>query len=121
MSTGYHEQNLSEGTKDVHRALASLQEELEAVDWYNQRVDVTGDQELKAILEHNRNEELEHASMLLEYLRRNVPEVDESLKTYLFTNLPITEIEEAEGEAESGGEATEGSTQNAGLGVGNLR
>ena len=98
MSTGYHEANLSEECRDIHRAFASLQEELEAADWYNQRMDVTADDALKAILEHNRNEEIEHASMLLEYLRRNMDQFDEQLQTYLFTELPITEVEEAEGE-----------------------
>lgn len=96
MSTVYHEEGLSEQAQNVHRALASLIEELEAVDWYNQRVDVTNDAELKAILAHNRDEEVEHAAMALEWLRRLLPQFDEELKTYLFTTGPITAIEENE-------------------------
>jgi len=96
MSTVYHESGLSEETKAAHRALSSLIEELEAVDWYNQRADVAQDEELKKILIHNRNEEMEHAAMLLEWLRRKYPDFDEELKTYLFKTAPITEIEEEE-------------------------
>jgi ferritin-like protein len=94
MSTVYHESGLSKDAKEIHRALASLIEELEAVDWYNQRVDVTEDQNLKKVLAHNRDEELEHAAMALEWLRRKLPKLDKELKTYLFTSAPITEIEE---------------------------
>ena len=75
------------------RALHSLIEEIEAVDWYQQRVDVTDDESLKAILEHNRDEEIEHACMALEWLRRNMPGWDEELRTYLFTEKKITELE----------------------------
>ncbi|MBD3414544.1 MAG: ferritin [Candidatus Aminicenantes bacterium] len=96
MSTVYHEDGLSKEAKAAHRALTSLIEELEAVDWYNQRADVAGDDELKKILIHNRNEEMEHAAMLLEWLRRRIPELDEELETYLFKTAPITEIEEEE-------------------------
>ena len=90
MSSAYLENNLSDSAADVHRTLASLQEELEAVDYYNQRADRTQDADSKAILLHNRNEEIEHATMLLEWLRRRIPAFDEALKTYLFTTLPIT-------------------------------
>lgn len=100
MSTGYHEQNLSPAVQDRHRALASLQEELEATDWYSQRVDVADDEELKAVLEHNMNEELEHASMVLEWLRRRTPVLDQHLRTYLFTSGSITAVEEGEGEGD---------------------
>ncbi len=98
MSTGYHEsiEELSQEAKDIHRALASLIEELEAVDWYNQRVDVSKDEEIKAIMAHNRDEEIEHAAMTLEWLRRNMSKFDEELKTYLFTTGPITELEDHE-------------------------
>ncbi len=91
----YHEppQQVSEQTKNYTRALHSLQEEIEAVDWYQQRVDVTSDESLKAILAHNRDEEIEHACMALEWLRRNMPGWDEELKTYLFTDKPITGLE----------------------------
>jgi hypothetical protein len=71
-----------------------LQEELEAVDWYNQRVEVTKDKQLKRILAHNRDEEIEHAMMALEYLRRINPIFDKHMKTYLFTEGDILEIEE---------------------------
>jgi ferritin-like protein len=94
MSTVYHEQGLSKDAQSLHRALASMIEELEAVDWYNQRADVAQDEELKKILLHNRNEEIEHASMLLEWVRRRMPEFDHELNTYLFTKAPITEVEE---------------------------
>jgi ferritin-like protein len=87
-------------TIDKHRAIASIMEELEAVDWYGQRVDATGDEELRAILAHNRDEEKEHAAMVLEWLRRRDPVLDEHLRTYLFTEGPITAIEKA---AEAGG------------------
>jgi len=121
MSTVYHESGLSQEAQEVHRALASLIEELEAVDWYNQRADVTQDEGLKAILLHNRNEEIEHASMALEWLRRRISNFDEELRTYLFTSAPITEVEEAAGEG--GGES--GDTGEAGasagsLGIGNM-
>ena len=85
-------------TQDMARAIQSLMEELEAIDWYGQRADVTHDDELRRVLEHNRDEEKEHASMLLEWIRRRDPKFDEALKTYLFTSGDITEIEEeAEG------------------------
>jgi ferritin-like protein len=92
---GYHEASadLSQETKDMHRAIVSLMEELEAVDWYNQRVDVCKDEELKAILAHNRDEEKEHASMLLEWIRRNDAKFDGELRDYLFTDKPISSIE----------------------------
>ncbi|MFP4376237.1 MAG: encapsulin-associated ferritin-like protein [Spirochaetales bacterium] len=92
----YHEpvDQMSEKTRDYTRALHSLREEIDAVDWYQQRVDVTSDPSLKSVLAHNRDEEIEHACMALEWLRRNMPGWDEQLKTYLFTDKPITEIEE---------------------------
>jgi hypothetical protein len=88
---GYHEpiEELSDETRDMHRAITSLMEELEAVDWYNQRVDATKNKELKAILAHNRDEEKEHASMLLEWIRRQDPTFDKELKDYLFTDKQI--------------------------------
>lgn len=118
MSSGYHETGLSEKAKEIHRALASLQEELEAVDWYNQRVDTSGDQALADILEHNRNEEIEHACMALEYLRREFPEFDDNLRTYLFTSAPVTEVEEKEAEGGSSEEnASIASTSTGDLGI----
>jgi len=88
---GYHEpiEELSAETREMHRAIISLMEELEAVDWYNQRVDACQDEELKRILEHNRDEEKEHAAMVLEWIRRRDPSFDSQLKDYLFTDKPI--------------------------------
>ena len=88
---GYHEpvQELSDETRDMHRAIVSLMEELEAVDWYHQRIDAAKDNDLKAILAHNRDEEKEHAAMLLEWIRRKDPQFNSELKDYLFTEKPI--------------------------------
>ena len=88
---GYHEpvEQLSSETRDMHRAIVSLMEELEAVDWYNQRVDACSDPELRAILAHNRDEEKEHASMVLEWIRRHDPAFDHELKDYLFSEKSI--------------------------------
>ena len=88
---GYHEPilEISDETRDMHRAITSLMEELEAVDWYNQRVDACNDEALKAILAHNRDEEKEHAAMLLEWIRRADPRFEKELKDYLFTDKKI--------------------------------
>ena len=88
---GYHEpvEELSDETRDMHRAITSLMEELEAVDWYNQRVDACKDPELKRILEHNRDEEKEHAAMVLEWIRRRDEVLDRELKESLFKEGPI--------------------------------
>ncbi len=88
---GYHEpvSELSDETREMHRAIITLMEELEAVDWYNQRIDACKDRELKAILVHNREEEKEHAAMLTEWLRRKDPGFAKELKDYLFTDKPI--------------------------------
>ena len=90
-SVGYHEPvaELSNETRDMHRAIVSLMEELEAVDWYNQRADACKDEDLKAILKHNRDEEKEHAAMVLEWIRRKDPAFSKELKTYLFTEKSI--------------------------------
>jgi ferritin-like protein len=92
---GFHEEigDLSDATRDMHRGIQSLVEELEAVDWYNQRVDACKDDSLKAILAHNRDEEKEHASMLLEWIRRQDSTFSKELKDYLFTDKPIAELE----------------------------
>lgn len=84
---------LDEKTLNISRALNSLKEEIEAIDWYNQRVTASNDPALKAIMAHNRDEEIEHAVMALEWLRRNMNKWDEELKTYLFTEGDITNIE----------------------------
>ena len=88
---GYHEpvEELSDETRDMHRAIISLMEELEAVDWYNQRVDACKDPELRDILAHNRDEEKEHAAMVLEWIRRRDPTMDKEMKDYLFTEKRI--------------------------------
>jgi uncharacterized protein len=85
---------LTRKTAHLHYAISSLREELEAVDWYRQRADDTDDAALKAILLHNANEEIEHAAMLLEWLRRTEPRFHKELKEYLFTDSPITAVEE---------------------------
>ncbi|HEY1279120.1 MAG TPA: ferritin-like domain-containing protein [Acidimicrobiales bacterium] len=99
-SEGLHEPwvSLSADVIDRHRAIVSLGEELEAVDWYDQRVNGTSDASLAAVLAHNRDEEKEHAAMTLEWLRRRDRVFDQHLRTYLFTESPITEVE-AEAEA----------------------
>src|SRR6185295_8443500 len=103
-SGSFHEREeaLSAETRDRHRAIVSIMEELEAVDWYDQRVDAATDDELRAILAHNRDEEKEHAAMTLEWLRRHDPKWDEHLRTYLFTEGDVLTIEV---EAEHGGGA----------------
>ncbi|MCU4184333.1 ferritin-like domain-containing protein [Acidiferrimicrobium sp. IK] len=118
-SAGLHEaaELLQAATIDRHRAIVSLQEELEAVDWYDQRVDATSDPELAAVLAHNRDEEKEHAVMTLEWLRRHDPVLDEQLRTYLFTTLPVTEVE---GAAAAGG-AVPAASSDGSLGLGGLR
>lgn len=90
-SEGYHEpiEKLSAETMDMHRAITSLMEELEAVDWYNQRVDAATDPELKRILQHNRDEEKEHAAMVLEWIRRRDPKLDHELRDVLFKDGEI--------------------------------
>jgi ferritin-like protein len=115
-STGLHEpaRELSPATIDRHRAITSLMEELEAVDWYEQRVDATSDEELGAILEHNRDEEREHAAMILEWLRRNDPRWDRVFRTYLFTEAPITELEHQDTDGE------DAATEPLDLGLGDL-
>jgi ferritin-like protein len=112
---------------DQHRAIVSLMEELEAIDWYDQRVKASDDPTLAAVLAHNRDEEKEHAVMTLEWLRRHDPVLDRHLRTYLFTEEPITEIE-VEAEAEMGGTGAGGSggagraagSGDGSLGLGNL-
>ncbi len=96
-STTLHEpaEQLKTETINFHRAMVSVMEELEAIDWYRQRSEACTDSQLRAILEHNMNEEIEHFSMALEWIRRNVPKFDEALKTYLFTTGEITKLEQA--------------------------
>ena len=96
-SEGLHEprEQLRPETIDHHRAVTSLMEELEAVDWYDQRIDATDDPELAEVLAHNRDEEKEHAAMVLEWLRRRDPVLDRHLRTYLFTEGSLVAVEEA--------------------------
>ena len=103
---------------DQHRAIVSLMEELEAVDWYNQRARATGDDALRALLEHNRDEEKEHAAMALEWLRRRDPTFSKHLETFLFTDGPITGIEQA---MDAPGSESDGGSDDGSLGIGSLR
>jgi uncharacterized protein len=115
-SVGLHEaeDRLDRATMDRHRALTSLQEELEAVDWYDQRIDAAADEELKQILAHNRDEEKEHAAMVLEWLRRRDPALEAALRSYLFSVGSIVEKEKK-------AEAPEASAGDGSLGIGSLR
>jgi hypothetical protein len=94
---------------DRHRAMSTIMEELEAIDWYDQRIKASSDPELQAVLAHNRNEEKEHASMLLEWLRRHDPELDAHMRTYLFSQGPIREAKQ------------DGATGGGGLSIGSLK
>jgi len=94
-------ERLSRSTLLLHHAIVSVMEELEAIDWYRQRADDTEDDALKELLLHNMREEMEHASMVLEWIRRHEPDFAGHLKTYLFTDKPILEIEEAKSEAKA--------------------
>lgn len=117
MDASYHEpvSDISPAGRDMHRALRSLVEELEAIDWYTQRIEAGPDAELRDILAHNRDEEIEHAAMLLEWIRRRSPSFQERLPTYLFTTLPIVQLESAA----EGHDATNGAAWSDGsLGVG---
>jgi hypothetical protein len=122
----YHEpeSELTVRGRDFHRALTSLKEEIEAIDWYHQRWEASHDESLRAVLAHNRDEEIEHACMTLEWLRRNMPHWDEVLRTYLFTTADITQIEEAH---EAGGASADATAQptdrsvHGDLGIGSRR
>lgn len=116
-SDGYHEplDLLAERTRNLHRAIVSLMEELEAIDWYQQRAEACSDPHLKDVLLHNKNEEIEHAMMVLEWIRRHDDDFNERMKTYLFTERPITGIEKA---AEGGAPAAAPGTT---LGIGALK
>ncbi len=124
-SEGLHEaaELLGEDTIDRHRAFTSMIEEFQAVDWYDQRVHATNDSSLADVLAHNRDEEKEHASMTLEWLRRRDPVLDTHLRTYLFTTEPVTEVEAEAAEGNGGGGAAAGSARGSGsgtLGIGSL-
>lgn len=128
-SEGLHEptERLSASTLDRHRAIASLMEELEAVDWYDQRVEATDDPTLAEILAHNRDEEKEHSAMVLEWLRRHDPTLDRQLRTYLFTDDDILAVESGAatqagaGEPEGDGHTAGAAAPSSSLGIGSLR
>jgi ferritin-like protein len=123
-SASFHEslEKLSATTQDMHRAIVSLQEELEAVDWYQQRADACGDDELRAILLHNMHEEIEHAAMILEWLRRRHPQFARHLRTYLFTSQPIIDIEEVDtGEKAATKAGADTTPRRPGLTVGTMK
>jgi uncharacterized protein len=111
---------LSESTKNLHRAIVSLREELEAVDWYQQRAEACSDPALRAVLTHNKNEEIEHAMMTLEWLRRSDPVFAENIATYLNSEGAITEIEHA-AEAKETAAAAGAQHDQGSLGIGSLR
>lgn len=122
-SEGYHEpiDLIAAETKELHRGIVSLIEELEAIDWYQQRADACTDPELRAVLLHHRTEEVEHAMMNLEWLRRRSAVFDEKARTYLFTEGPILEVEErAEGRIGNGNGAGPSRAPGS-LGIGSLR
>ena len=119
--TEFHEpvEVLAQSTRNYIRAINSLKEELEAVDWYQQqRIDGATDEQLQQILAHNRDEEMEHACMSLEWLRRNMPGWDEALRTYSFTEGNITELEEhATGNSQGVLRSNRNSTAGGDLGI----
>jgi ferritin-like protein len=106
-------------TIDQHRAIVSIMEELEAIDWYGQRVAAATDDELRSVLAHNRDEEIEHAAMVIEWLRRHNATFDAQLKTYLWSEGPITQVEAA-AEGGDAGAAPAGAGDGS-LGIGSLK
>ncbi len=106
-------ETLGPETIDRHRATVSIMEELEAIDWYDQRAAASDDDALRKILEHNRDDEKEHTAMALEWLRRHDPTLDEQLRKYLFTDGSITAKDDG---SEEGDDLGSGS-----LGIGSLR
>ena len=122
-SVGFHEaeDQLRTETKDNHRALTSMQEELEAVDWYDQRVDAATDPDLKEILAHNRDEEKEHFVMLLEWIRRRDAKFSNELKNRLFTATSIVGQEEAREASAEGSDDLAPTSSDGSLGIGGLK
>jgi uncharacterized protein len=121
-SETYHEreESLSEETKNMHRAIVSLKEELEAVDWYQQRAEACTDAELRAVLLHNKNEEIEHAMMVLEWIRRHDGVFDANITTYLKSTGPIVGVEKQAAGSGAGGAGAAGSASPS-LGIGSLK
>lgn len=118
-SETYHEREdlLSEDTKDMHRAIVSLKEELDAVDWYQQRAEACSDPDLRAVLMHNRNEEIEHAMMVLEWIRRHDDVFDTNIASYLKSAGPIVGVEKQQ----TGGGEGVASPASSSLGIGSLK
>jgi uncharacterized protein len=118
--SNYHEpaEELSKEARDFSRALNSLKEEIEAVDWYHQRVDASDNEDLKDIMAHNRDEEIEHACMTLEWLRRNMPGWDAELRNWLFKEGPITHHDDEDKHDDHHDEATQ---DGGSLGIGKLK
>jgi ferritin-like protein len=116
-SDTYHEplDLLSAETREMHRAIVSLMEELEAIDWYQQRADASADPHLKDVLLHNKNEEIEHATMVLEWIRRHNEHFNAMMRKYLFSEQPITAIEHGAEPNDPGPSASEG------LGIGSMK
>jgi uncharacterized protein len=125
-SESYHEpiELLSEETRNMHRAIVSLKEELEAVDWYQQRAEACSDEELRGVLVHNKNEEIEHAMMNLEWIRRHSATFDANIRTYINAKGPILTVEKDRTAAEGGGETSPslaGAASSSSLGIGSLK
>lgn len=122
-SGSYHEpyELLSEETKNMHRAIVTVMEELEAIDWYQQRAEGCSDQDLKEILLHNKNEEVEHALMTLEWIRRRSPVFSDQARMYLFSQGPVTELEEVVMGRGSEGGGAESRGSDGSLGIGSLK
>ncbi|HEX4474221.1 MAG TPA: ferritin-like domain-containing protein [Polyangiaceae bacterium] len=121
-SESYHEpiELLSEDTKNMHRAIVSLKEELEAIDWYQQRAEACSDDDLRAVLIHNKNEEIEHAIMNLEWIRRKNATFATNITTYIGSTGPITDVEkQATGGGGGGGASSSGASPT--LGIGSLK
>ena len=116
-SDTYHEplELLSGETRDMHRAIVSLMEEMQAIDWYQQRADACADPQLKDVLLHNKNEEIEHAAMVMEWIRRHNDYFDQMMRKYLFTEAPIAGLEH--GAETSGPAASVAET----LGIGSMK
>src|ERR1700753_4199484 len=123
-SDTYHEalELLSDDTKNMHRAIVSLMEELEGIDWYQQRAEACTDAELKGVLLHNKNEEIEHAMMVLEWIRRRQPNFNENIGTYINSSGAILDVEASKGDsAGGGGGGAMGKSTSTSLGIGSLK
>jgi len=123
-SESYHEpiELLSEETKNMHRAIVSLKEELEAVDWYQQRAEACSNEELRGVLVHNKNEEIEHAMMNLEWIRRHSDVFDANIKTYINAKGPILAVEKQQAASDGGaGGGSRPSSASTSLGIGSLK